>query len=110
MLMTRWHVERTCEGTRPPPLSQARALLPAILKARGSRLHLVVSTLGNTSRFQACTGLTPDRVLRVPPLDGYPAGYEMHRDGWRDVAAGDVVLVCAGPLGRILAAEWCAHI
>ena len=48
-------------------------------------------------------------MLRVPPLDAYPAGYEAHREGWRDVGAGDVVLVCAGPLGRILAAEWFAH-
>ena len=40
---------------------------------------------------------------------GFPAGLEAHADAWRGVAAGDVVLLCAGPLGRILAVRWFAR-
>ena len=53
-----------------------------------------------------CTGLAPIRILRVPALDAYPSGYHLHRHAWREMAPGDVALLLAGPLGRVLGVEW----
>ena len=61
------------------------------------------------ARFGRCTGLAPHRVLRVPATDSYPAGFDEHADAWRGVEPGDVVLLCAGPLGRLLAVRWFAR-
>jgi hypothetical protein len=88
----------------------ARDLLPRILRAINAPIHLVVSAAANVTRFTSCTSLTLTRVLRMPPRDAYPHGLAQHRDAWRDVNAGDVVLICAGPVGRLLAVEWHAHL
>ena len=91
----------------------ARALLPRLVRARvacgAARLHLVVSEAADMARFGRCTGLAPHRVLRVPATDSYPAGFDAHADAWRGVEPGDVVLLCAGPLGRLLAVRWFAR-
>ena len=87
---------------------QARRLLPRLLLARKSRVFMVVSANADMARFQTLTGLRP-RVLRVPPRDAFPAGFKQLRGAWESLHDGDVVLMCAGPLGRVLAVEWFAR-
>ena len=44
-----------------------------------------------------------------PPRTFSPRRYEQHKDAVTRFADGDVVVLCAGPVGRILAAEWYAR-
>ena len=87
----------------------ARALLPRILLARAAHVHLVVSATADIDRFTNCTGLRPTRVERIAPMDAFPLDYERLKQGWQAVAGGDVVIFCAGPLGRLLAIAWHAR-
>ena len=86
--------------------ANARQLIPAILRRRGARVHLVASAASDARRFSSCTGIAPVRVLHAPARDAFPVGLRVLRDEWQSVAPGDVVLLCAGPLGRLLAVEW----
>ena len=86
--------------------AQARALLPQILQRSGATIRLVTSTLSNVGRFSNCTGLQPAQVLTVHSRDAFPRSFEEHRDAWRGFRYGDVVIVAAGPVGRLLAIEW----
>ena len=88
---------------------QARRLIPQILIARKARVHLVVSAEADINRFANCTGMVPVSVVRVAAIDGYPQSLEAHRDGWKALRGGDVIIVCAGPVGRLLAVEWHRH-
>eukprot|EP00310_Coccolithus_braarudii_P018113 CAMPEP_0183336486 /NCGR_PEP_ID=MMETSP0164_2-20130417/4446_1 /TAXON_ID=221442 /ORGANISM="Coccolithus pelagicus ssp braarudi, Strain PLY182g" /LENGTH=739 /DNA_ID=CAMNT_0025506011 /DNA_START=297 /DNA_END=2516 /DNA_ORIENTATION=+ len=85
---------------------RARPVLPALLRRRGGGLHLLVSAQANISRFTLCTDLRPTSVRRVQSIDAFPSGLTEHEHAWRDMEEGDLVIVCAGPLGRILAVEW----
>eukprot|EP00965_Chrysotila_dentata_P000922 29555-Pleurochrysis_carterae.AAC.1 len=92
--------------------ARARDVLPRVLRARialGARLHMVVSETANLTRFSHCTGLDPHRVLTVPVVNAFPAAFRAHQHRWRDMRAGDVAIISAGPLGRILAVEWFLH-
>lgn len=86
----------------------ARKALPEILRATGVRVHLVTGEHADVSRFADLTSITPVNVLRVAQRHAFPRSYIGLQQAWQQVAAGDVVLLCAGPLGSILAAEWFA--
>jgi len=92
---------------------QARRLLPTLITAWQSaalvRVHIVVSASADVARFAKCTGILPSSVRRVPPSEAYPTGLEKHADAWRAFETGDIVVLCAGPLGRLLALHWHAH-
>ena len=87
----------------------ARALLPRLLvrqAAAGRKIHLIASEHADLGRFRACTGIVPASVLRVPAMDAFPSGLTVLDDAARGFGADDVVLICAGPLGRLLAVKW----
>lgn len=84
----------------------ARRLLPRLLLARGARVHLVTSAEGDARRFANCTGVRPVRVLRAAARDAFPQSFDALRDEWRALRNGDVVLLAAGPLGRVLGVAW----
>jgi len=90
----------------------AHALLPAILQrhhASGRRVHLLLSDAANATVFAQATGITPASVMTLPLHAGFPAGYDAHRDAWKGFGEGDVVLLMAGPVGRLLAPEYFKH-
>ena len=87
----------------------AHELLPAILERRRPRLHLLVSDAANTTRFAEATGIVPASTLRLPLHAGFPGGYDAHRDAWKRFQPGDVAVLCAGPVGRLLAPHWFRH-
>jgi len=82
----------------------SRRFLVRLLKIRRARVYIVASEAANVTRLEAATGLQFTGVLRVPAAESFPAGFWKHQD----VAFGEgaVVLVCAGPTGRLLTAHW----
>jgi len=90
-----------------------RALLPRLLRRRtsatggGGRLHLVGSQYNDIRRFVNLTGLHPVSVLRAPAKSAFSHRQSIRKSGGQlGWAAGDVVLVCVGLLGRILVTDW----
>ena len=84
----------------------ARRWLPQLLLRRAARVHLVVSTRADVQRFTRCTGISPVGVMRVTATDAFPHGMDTHASAWTSFASDDVVILCAGPLGRVLAVHW----
>lgn len=84
----------------------ARPIVTEILKARQNRVRMVVANEANMTRFVETTGITPATVWRVPGREAFPTGYESLKSNYQQLRSGDIVLIMAGPLGRILAAEW----
>ena len=88
----------------------ARELLPPLLRRRrerrGGAVHLLVSEAADVSEWARRTAIAPATVLRVPSKEAFSKAYAEHRDAWRRFAPGDVVIACAGPVGRVLASEW----
>lgn len=87
------------------------SLLPQLLhwrtrgQGRTGSLHLVVSHAANLSLFEERTGLQPKTVHRVPTTDAFSALERLV--GIDEVfVGGDVIILCAGVLGRLLTAKW----
>ena len=82
------------------------ALLLRRRAVRGSGIHLVVSEGADAKRFTAQLRLPPLRsVLRVPHKSSFRA-YTGLANAMSGFAAGDIVILCCGMLGRILATAW----
>ena len=84
----------------------AHALLPAILQKRNARVHLFVSDAANATAFAEKTGIHPASVQTLPLHAAFPVGYDGHVEAWRNFQPGDIAILCAGPVGRLLAPEW----
>lgn len=87
---------------------QVRDVLPSLIGRRlrdGARLHLVVSRLANVERFGNATGLHVTSTLRAPAWNAFDA-YSRLTSSFADFAAGDIVVVCVGMLGRMLVTRW----
>ena len=82
----------------------SRRFLVRLLKIRRDRVWIVASDAANVTRLEAAIGLQFTGVLRVPATESFPAGFRKHKDATFE--KGDVVLVCAGPTGRLLTAHW----
>tara|TARA_B110001452_G_scaffold266964_1_gene275225 strand:+ start:202 stop:1104 length:903 start_codon:yes stop_codon:yes gene_type:complete len=85
--------------------------LPALLRARlrrGAQLHLVVSTLADVKRFSRTTGLAVASTLRAAPVSSFDS-YASLRLNYTHFQPNDVVVLCVGMLGRLLATTWLQH-
>lgn len=60
----------------------------------------------DVTSFEQHTGLHPKTITRVSGTDAFPAGYEQNINNTQHHLPGDIVIICAGTLGRILAVEW----
>lgn len=69
-------------------------------------LHMVVSDSANVTSFEEHICLHPKTITRVSGTDEFPAGYHENINSTQHHLPGDIVTICAGPLGRILAVEW----
>ena len=68
---------------------------------------MVVSNIANMTSFEEHTGLRRLKsITRVPPTNAFPMGYATHINRTEHHLPGDIVIICAGPLGRILGVEW----
>jgi hypothetical protein len=84
-------------------------LLTYLQTNRGNRsLHLVVGDAADMDLFRKMTGLGNGtiNVIYVPNEDAFPKGYDDNIDKWKEFGPDDIVIICAGPLGRIFAVEW----
>lgn len=87
-------------------------LLAYLLKNQQSitprNVRLIVGDKADMGLFHNRTGLTVDtiNVIRVPSTNAFPQGYDDNIDKWQEFEPDDIVIICAGPLGRILAVEW----
>lgn len=88
---------------------EAFRLLPRLvrvgLEARRARLHLVVGAMANVSKFSTLTKLVPSSITRTPARNSFEA-HDSILPAVELFAAGDVVIVCTGMLGRILVSQW----
>jgi len=69
-------------------------------------VHLVASDASNVIAFQEQTGLELKTITYVPSKNAFPTAYESLIHKTEHQLPGDIVILCAGPLGRILAVEW----
>lgn len=90
----------------------ARDFVPRLLHwrttdgpGRTGSLYLVVSEQANVTRFTERTRLQPKLVLRVPARESVRAHGSL-RDAYQSFAAGDLVVLCSGVLGRLLVPDW----
>eukprot|EP00808_Paulinella_micropora_P026927 g54288.t1 len=81
---------------------QARLLLAEVLRHRQARVHLVLQQGAHLHRFTNLTGLSPVRVLWIPPATDM-------QHSWQEVLAGDVVLLMTGGAGSVLAIDLFAN-
>ena len=65
-----------------------------------------MSARANAGRFINCTGLVPQQVLTVRSRDAFPRSYDEHEAAWRAFDDDDVIIITAGPVGRLLAVHW----
>jgi len=90
----------------------ARSIILAYLRKNqeksysGRRVHMVVGDAANFTSFYKHTALRNGTVnfIKVPSLNAFPKGYDDNID--MKFEKDDIVIICAGPLGRILAVEW----
>ena len=89
-----------------------RELVPTLLRwrtaggpGRTGSLHLVVGLKANITRFEEHTQLSPKQVLRAPAANSFSA-YSTLKTAYQSFQGGDVVILCCGVLGRLLAADW----
>ncbi len=67
-------------------------------------VHLVVADGADVATLERELGLTFGSVLRVPADNGFDAAYPLLKNA--SFQEGACVLLCCGPLGRVLAHEW----
>ena len=85
----------------------ARSVLLRYIQRNPDRgVHMVVADSANMTRFESGTGMRPAFVTTVSGRDAFPKGYHDNINNTRHHMPGDIVIICAGPLGRILATEW----
>jgi len=86
----------------------SKEVLVEYLKRNPDRnVHMVVSNIANMTSFEEHTGLRRLKsITRVPPTNAFPMGYATHINRTEHHLPGDIVIICAGPLGRILGVEW----
>jgi len=85
----------------------SKEILLEYLKRNPDRnLHMVVSSMANMTSFEEHTGLKLKSITRVPSTNAFPTGYTRHINRTEHLMPGDIVIICAGPLGRILGVEW----
>eukprot|EP00581_Thalassiosira_minuscula_P002430 CAMPEP_0183734758 /NCGR_PEP_ID=MMETSP0737-20130205/44747_1 /TAXON_ID=385413 /ORGANISM="Thalassiosira miniscula, Strain CCMP1093" /LENGTH=332 /DNA_ID=CAMNT_0025968339 /DNA_START=46 /DNA_END=1041 /DNA_ORIENTATION=+ len=82
------------------------ALLTYVKRNPDRKVHLVVSEEADMEEFELKTGMHPASVTRVPAKDAFPVGYNNIANKIKHHKQGDIVILCAGILGRILAVEW----
>lgn len=81
-------------------------LLEYVRRNPDRRVHMVVSERADQKLFETKTGIHPASVLKIPASEGFPKGYYDNVNDTSHHLPGDLVILCAGPLGRILAVEW----
>ena len=71
-------------------------------------LYIIVGDSADMRLFYRTTGFRDGsmKVIRVPSKDAFPEGYDNISQKWKEFQPNDIVIICAGPLGRILAVEW----
>lgn len=80
----------------------ARQALLRLLPER--RLHMIVPDDANMTRFSMRTGLHPNRIEPVPSTEAFPKAFDRLKAlQWEH---GDVVVIIAGMVGRILASTY----
>ena len=81
----------------------ARLLLLTYIRHNPDRgVHMVVSDNSDMTLFENRTGIHPTSVTK----NAFPTGYNDNINNTQHHKPGDIVIICAGPLGRILAVEW----
>lgn len=70
------------------------------------RVHMVVSYNANMTLFESRTKIHPSSVTTISGRNAFPKGYHDNINNTQHHRPGDIVIICAGPLGRILATEW----
>ena len=70
------------------------------------RVHMVVSDNANITLFESRTEIHPTSVITISGRNAFPKGYHDNINNTQHHRPGDIVIICAGPLGRILATEW----
>jgi len=81
-------------------------LLEYIKRNPDRKVHMVVSEKADMKLFESKTGIHPSTVLKVPANDGFPTGYYDNINSTSTHEPGDLVILCAGSLGRMLAVQW----
>eukprot|EP00579_Thalassiosira_antarctica_P029361 CAMPEP_0202029826 /NCGR_PEP_ID=MMETSP0905-20130828/64180_1 /ASSEMBLY_ACC=CAM_ASM_000554 /TAXON_ID=420261 /ORGANISM="Thalassiosira antarctica, Strain CCMP982" /LENGTH=536 /DNA_ID=CAMNT_0048593603 /DNA_START=3 /DNA_END=1610 /DNA_ORIENTATION=+ len=85
----------------------ARSILLTYLKRNPDRnVHMVVSDKADMNTFETKTGIHTASVTKIPANEAFPKGYYDNINNTAHHKPGDLVILCAGPLGRILAVEW----
>jgi hypothetical protein len=91
----------------------ARKVLLAYLRMNQSswnarKIYLVVGDTADMELFYNRTSLDSGsiNVIRVPSSNAFPQGYDENVNKHLEFKQNDIVMICAGPLGRILAVEW----
>ena len=82
--------------------------LRKVSESRSRDVYMVVGDSADMSLFYRKTGIQNDsmKVMRVPSKNAFPEGYDNIIQKWKEFQPHDIVIICAGPLGRILAVEW----
>mmetsp|Transcript_17016 Transcript_17016/g.20467 ORF Transcript_17016/g.20467 Transcript_17016/m.20467 type:complete len:273 (+) Transcript_17016:26-844(+) len=68
------------------------------------KIYFVCPENTNTDNFVKTTGILLEGILRIPSTNAFPEGYYRLKD--QTFPDGSLVILTAGPLGRILASEW----
>ena len=85
----------------------ARLLLLTYIRHNPDRgVHMVVSDNSDMTLFENRTGIHPTSVTKIPGWNAFPMGYNDNINNTQHHKPEDIVIICAGPLGRILAVEW----
>jgi hypothetical protein len=85
----------------------ARLLLLTYIRHNPDRgVHMVVSDNSDMTLFENKTGIHSTSVTKIPGWNAFPTGYNDNINNTQHHKPGDLVIICAGPLGRILAVEW----
>ncbi len=87
-------------------IAARRVLLRYVKRNPDRHVHMVVSDEADMDAFEAGTDIRPESVTRISGRNAFPGGYHDNINNTRHHKPGDIVIVCAGPLGRILATEW----
>lgn len=81
-------------------------LIEYIKRNPDRRVHMVVSEKADMENFSNKTGIKPTSLVRIPAVEGFPRGYYDNINNTANHKPGDLVILCAGPLGRVLAVKW----
>ena len=83
-----------------------RVLLRYLTRNPDRHVHMVVSDEADMDAFATGTDIRPTSVTRISSRNAFPKGYHDNINNTQHHMPGDIVILCAGPLGRILATEW----